>query len=287
MKAEAWEALGTMLLGVGALFGGIWALYNYHVSRRTETSQWLQGIFKDFYLADSFRDVRLVLEYQFAERAGPLLERRITDRHLPLTDDDVSILAKLDILLNYFEHVLYLEEQRQIRTSDRLAVFEYWFDIMSADDASGLRRYVARFGFERVARVLNAKNQDLLAVYGSLRKGFGLPDLPSGLDEQLVDAGPCIIRGDLFDLGDYPGMKHGQGIITGELFQIQHPDAFALLDKYERFDPSDPEGSLFVRRCIRLVQPNIDAWVYLYNEEVSESSRVASGDWVAYLDNKG
>lgn len=95
LNAQEWYALGQMLLGTGAVFGGIWALYNYHRSRRQEAARWLQGVFKDFYLTKKFKDVRELLEYNYPEKAGPLLERRIFDRHVHITtgDEDPSGLG--------------------------------------------------------------------------------------------------------------------------------------------------------------------------------------------------
>ncbi len=75
MSAEGWYALGQMMLGVGALVGGAWALFNYQRSRRFEAARWLQGVFRDFYLSDRFKDVRELIEYNYPERTSPLLER--------------------------------------------------------------------------------------------------------------------------------------------------------------------------------------------------------------------
>ncbi len=129
MSAEGWYALGQMMLGVGALVGGAWALFNYQRSRRFEAARWLQGVFRDFYLSDRFKDVRELLEYNYPERTSPLLERRITDRHVPITIEEMNLLRDLDTLLNYFEHILYLENEGQLSRKDRRAVFDYWFDI--------------------------------------------------------------------------------------------------------------------------------------------------------------
>src|SRR5437016_376095 len=103
MDTQSWSALGSMLLAFGALFGGLWALYNYHRTRRYEAARWLQGVFKDFYLSGRFKEVRELLEYDYPERAGPLLERRITDRDVRITPEEREILGELDNLLNYFD----------------------------------------------------------------------------------------------------------------------------------------------------------------------------------------
>ncbi len=74
LDSHAWDALGNMLLGCGAIAAGFWALYNYHQSRRATAAQWLQGVFRDFYLEDRFAATRTTLEYDYETDAGPLLE---------------------------------------------------------------------------------------------------------------------------------------------------------------------------------------------------------------------
>lgn len=284
MTADYVSAVATAVLSLAAIVGGGWGLYSYHQARRVEAARWLQGVFKDFYLSTQFKDVCRLLEYDFDTIAGPLLERRITDRHVPVTPDEVEILSQLDTLLNYFEHVLYLENESHLTERDRQAVFEYWFDIMGEDQRAGLRRYIARFGFERIAKVLNAPNEDYIAVYGSLREGLALPDLPDDVGQMLQRKGPCIIQGELYDLGDYPGLLDGDGTVVGELYTITDLKALRLLDTYERYDASDRAGSLYIRKCVRLAQPvGLDAWVYFYNQPLDGAPHIASGDWASYI----
>jgi gamma-glutamylcyclotransferase (GGCT)/AIG2-like uncharacterized protein YtfP len=281
LNTQGWSALGSMLLGVGAVLGGLWALYNYHRTRRYEAARWLQGVFKDFYLSGRFDEVRELLEYGYPERAGPLLERRITDRHVPITAEETGLLLELANLLNHFEHVLYLEQERHLSLKDRQAVFEYWFDIMNAPERAALRRYVARFGFERLAKALSAGASEYVAVYGSLRDGFSLPDAPD-VGGSLHDRGYCTIQGLIYDLGEYPGLKPGEGCVIGELFEVRTLSVFRRLDEYERYDALRPNESLYLRRVVRLQQPEIDAWVYLYNGDVEGKPLIESGDWARY-----
>lgn len=149
---------------------------------------------------------------------------------------------------------------------------------MSDSDRASIRRYAARFGFERVAKALKANTPEYVAVYGSLRQGLGLPDRPEA-GETLKDRGRCTIQGSLYDLGEYPGLRPGDGVVTGELFEIKDMRILRDLDEYEKYDASDRAGSLYVRRSVRLVEPSVDAWVYFYNEEVPEARRIESGDW--------
>jgi hypothetical protein len=98
LDAADWEALGQMLLGIGAIAAGWWTIFNYRRTRRHEAATWLQGVYKDFYLSDTFTSIRQVLEYHYVETAGPLLSRRILDREIPTTDSEEVLLRELDTL---------------------------------------------------------------------------------------------------------------------------------------------------------------------------------------------
>jgi len=283
--AEQWSAFGNVLLGTGAVTAGLWTVFNYWKNRRSEAARWLQGVFRDFYLDNRFEHVRHVLEYEFDESAGPLLERRITDRHVEVGTDELRLLKELDDLLNYFEYVLYLEGQGHIKKSDRQAVFEYWFEIMSANERGALRRYSSFFGFERIAEELATSNIDYVAVYGSLMSGLTGPDAPD-VSGWLAFEGPCKIGGVLVDLGDYPGLILTPGVdgaVVGELYRVADRRAFHELDKFERYDPLDRHASLYIRRHLRLIEPTLDAWVFVYNRDAKNAAEVPDGDWRAYV----
>lgn len=154
LTPEEWSAIAQMLIGLGVVAGGCWALFNHRHAQRQEAVRWLHGVFKDFYLGARFDGVRHLLEYDSPYPAGPLLERRIHDRSSPVTVEEMELLQALDTLLAYFEHILYLEERGQISPTDRASVCGYWFDIMSHPDRPSLLRYVRHFGWARVRREL-------------------------------------------------------------------------------------------------------------------------------------
>ncbi len=61
-----------MLLGIGAITAGLWAIFNYRRNKRDDAARWLEGVFRDFYLSDMFTEVRHLLKYSYPERAEPL-----------------------------------------------------------------------------------------------------------------------------------------------------------------------------------------------------------------------
>ena len=108
-----------------------------------------------------------------------------------------------------------------------------------------------------------------------------------GLTAQLEYLGPCEIEGQLFDLGAYPGLRPGPGRVRGEIHRLLDPEAIPILDRFEDFEPDAPEGSLYIRRQIRLIEPKrTDAWIYFYNRDLDSDRQIEAGDWRAYLESR-
>jgi len=287
--ADEWSALGNIILSISVTIAGFWTLYNFSRTRKTDRAQWLKQIFVEFYLDDSFSVVRSYLEYNYEDKLSKLIERRFFDRDITITDHEASILKELDQLLNYFEHLLYLEDSGLLLRKDRDAIFEYWFDILSAPEKAVMRRYTGHFGFERVAKALNASTKNYIFLYGSLRQDqSAYKELE--LDKYLNFVQKSTLMGSLYDLGEYPGLvqnpKHTK--IAGELFEVQDHEAIKILDKFERYYADNHAESLYLRRCIQLEEPNIEAWTYFYNTEKDErdyksAQLVESGDWIKHL----
>lgn len=123
---------------------------------------------------------------------------------------------------------------------------------------------------------------DFLAAYGELlsRLDAPTPQELSGQLDGLLLRGSCWIPGILYDLGDYPGLVPGDGQVLGELYEITAPDLFEELDPFERGRQPEPE---YVRRRIALIEPEIEAWVYMYDHDPAARPRIASGDWRGHL----
>lgn len=119
---------------------------------------------------------------------------------------------------------------------------------------------------------------DAIAVYGLLRAGesgfarFGLADAFKPL-------GPCVIPGELWDLGRFPGLIAGQGEVAGELFEILDASVMSRLDAFEDYWPDEPDRSRYDRIKTRLIQPDCAAWVYVWRLGLDEAVPIASGDW--------
>ncbi len=124
------------------------------------------------------------------------------------------------------------------------------------------------------------KRPRYLALYGTLRRGEAAHKR-LGLAARLKYVGPCKLRGLLFDLGDYPALVPGEGVVVAELYEIRGQGALAMLDAYEGAAAKRPERGLFVRREVELLEPQVRADVYFYGRGglPGNARRIASGDW--------
>jgi gamma-glutamylcyclotransferase (GGCT)/AIG2-like uncharacterized protein YtfP len=115
----------------------------------------------------------------------------------------------------------------------------------------------------------------LVAVYGSLRQGFGnhqrfLSHLkPLGLD---------LIEGwDMYSLGAFPAIVGGSGAVVVEVYDVDD-NTLRMLDGLEGFPH-------FYNRS-QVSTEYGEAWVYHFNEDWSGRAnyhhKVESGDWRDY-----
>lgn len=114
-------------------------------------------------------------------------------------------------------------------------------------------------------------------------RGFGVMD-ELGIGDRIRFVGPCIVKGELFDLGRYPGMRHGDGRVVAELYALLNVELIESLDEFEGYTASRPRESLYLREYVSLIEPaGAEAWVYVYNDVPDASKRIVSGDWRAHL----
>lgn len=151
--AEWATAAGTALIGLAA---GVWTLLNNKRNRRAEAAHWVREIFRDFYLDERFDEIKETMEYDYGGTLGPLLEQRLTNPDLPVDSEETHLLRQLDMFLNYFEHLLYLEEEGHFSKRDQQAVFRYWFKLMRTPERAAVQRYVDHYEFKRLATSLRA-----------------------------------------------------------------------------------------------------------------------------------
>jgi gamma-glutamylcyclotransferase (GGCT)/AIG2-like uncharacterized protein YtfP len=281
LSAEDWNAAAQVVLAVGTVSAALSAAFTYRGSKRAEAARWMVSLFSDFYKDPDISRARELLEYDCFDVAGPLLELRVLDRHVSLSDDERERLRDIDLVLNFLEQLLYLEAEGHVLKRDRDVFFEYWFDRLKLPESAAVRRYLSNCGYERCSALLDLPNVEFFAAYGSLMSGQGGEEEDTAR-RSLVPLGPCRLNGTLFSRGSYPALIPGPGRVEGELFRVEDKNAFRGLDELEHYDPERRAKSMYRRRCIRLADPPVDAWVYYWNESTESLVPVPDGSWTAW-----
>lgn len=108
-----------------------------------------------------------------------------------------------------------------------------------------------------------------LLAYGTLRAGHA-NSARFGLDKCSVQKNVQLPGYQLFNLGWFPGIRPGDGVVTGDLFDITN-DMLPALDAYEG------APRLYTRETVKV--GDVEAFVYVYHQPIDQSQLIATGDW--------
>lgn len=132
---------------------------------------------------------------------------------------------------------------------------------------------------------------DLLFVYGTL-----LPECNLSISTQFVKEAEFIGHGyvfaNLYDLGEYPGMVLDLSYehkVFGHIYRLKSPEkTLLLLDEYEDINPLFPENNEYIRAEVKVISQNrvLNAYAYLYLNDVLPLKKIHSGDYLSYLTYK-
>lgn len=276
-----------------------------------QRASWLHSLFTGLYFSERLTEAKNAIEYRYGTHLQALLELRMNDRHVPIDQDDVHTLDILDSFLNYIEHVLGLERLGMMTTEERKVVFDYWPNIIGRDESlAALRRYISMCGYELIVEELDLEDTDYLVVYGSLMSGLHPPHQPDFFD-LLHFEGEVLVPGSLYEVNDnnsyrYPGLKltnepesrilhpgrrteratdrlaeRKASAVRAELYRVKDAAVFQAIDEWEGYDANNPAESSYVRRIIRMLEPAVDAWIYVGNH--TDQSLAVDGDWRSYI----
>jgi gamma-glutamylcyclotransferase (GGCT)/AIG2-like uncharacterized protein YtfP len=116
-----------------------------------------------------------------------------------------------------------------------------------------------------------------LFVYGTLRPGqFNF----IRIERFVVACEPATIEGELVDLGAFPALVKGDGIVEGDMLTLQ-PTALRITDRIESYRPKDRRG-LYLRRAIAVTLAEgskVRAWTYFFGwpERLADYPRALVG----------
>ena len=106
-------------------------------------------------------------------------------------------------------------------------------------------------------------------VYGTLMKG----ETNHHYLENSTFLGMATIEGyEMYNVGWYPAIIDGDGIIIGELYQVPNIDIPSI-------DMLEGEGSLYIKRCETVTDSkgkSSFAFIYVYNRECSDLERISA-----------
>ncbi len=126
--------------------------------------------------------------------------------------------------------------------------------------------------------------EDYVFVYGSLMRGFE-PHESMSVSERAEFLGEARVVGTLYDLGEYPALvRTEEGTVEGELYRPKDEKLIDDLDHYEEFYPDAVEESLFVRTYVNVVDRDLQAWAYVYNDDEPDGGEIESGSWRKHVE---
>lgn len=134
----------------------------------------------------------------------------------------------------------------------------------------------------------NDTHSSYLFVYGTLMQPFDT-SMNCYLQRHSRFLGAAEVKGRLYDLGRYPGLRLDGVVgrsICGHVYKLDRPgEVLAILDRYEGYDPSRPEAGEYRRTRINLDWGGqvLLCWVYLYNAEVDDLPEITSGNYLDYV----
>lgn len=123
-------------------------------------------------------------------------------------------------------------------------------------------------------------------VYGTLRPALATAE-PGMLIASLQQDGPATVSGQLFDLGEYPGLVDGPGSVQGDLLLVETTAQLTSLDAYEECDGPCP---LYRREMTTACRPDgqrVTVWVYRYCRSLENAVPIPSGDYLRYRTGGG
>ena len=125
-----------------------------------------------------------------------------------------------------------------------------------------------------------------LFLYGTLLPSEAPKEIASVV-KRFRRLGSAKVRGKLYDIGEFPGAildPSSRTMIHGELVVLPSDDrSLQTLDRYEEFDPTDPQTSLFVRRkaTVRMADgTSREGWIYVYNRNPGNAKLTRGGNYL-------
>ena len=122
-------------------------------------------------------------------------------------------------------------------------------------------------------------------IYGTLLPGLRLEAQMRGA--RFVAAAQALGR--LVDVGRYPGFLQGDGLVTGEVYEVDELH-LARLDVVEDMVPGDSAASQYWREQVTVAAGQLHGQpvqTYVYKRPVDGCTAIAHGDYRRYIREVG
>ena len=122
-------------------------------------------------------------------------------------------------------------------------------------------------------------------VYGTLLTG--LNKIYGNIMDNAQLVGCALLdKAILYDIGNYPGIKEGDGIVIGEIFEINN-EILTELDYIEGYDKMNEDISLYLRKQkeVTLLHngEKMNVFAYFYRKSCTGKMQILHGDYRRYL----
>ena len=124
-----------------------------------------------------------------------------------------------------------------------------------------------------------------LFIYGTLLPGLRLAAQMQGARW----LGAAQVPGRLVDVGRYPGFLHGQGLVTGEVYEADDAH-LTRLDGVEGVVPGDRAESHYWREVVTVLSGPLQGQqvqTYVYNRPTDGCTPITHGDYRRYIREVG
>ena len=124
-----------------------------------------------------------------------------------------------------------------------------------------------------------------LFIYGTLMPGLRLEAEMHGARY----VGAAQVPGRLVDVGRYPGLLRGDGLVTGEVYEVDDAH-LARLDEVEDMVPGDRAASQYWREDVTVCGGPLQGQrvqTYVYNRPVDDCTPITHGDYRRYIREVG
>ncbi len=130
---------------------------------------------------------------------------------------------------------------------------------------------------------------EFIFVYGTLRRetATSMHDVLARHCGYFADG--CM-QGKLYEVDGYPGAiesDNPKDKVYGEIYRIISSDlVLPQLDEYEECTDKFPEPHEYIRKKLPITLSgggSVTAWVYVFNQDVSNLMQIGSGDYLNYF----